>query len=78
MFKLVIDKSPEVIRKHFFAKHDGPYHERQRSCSCVHSVNGVFNGTKSIRFLGPDISNVTPDEMKHLENRGDFKIAIKE
>lgn len=46
-------------------------------CYCVHSANSVFNGTKSIRFLCPDISNVTLNEMKHLENRGDFKIAIK-
>ena len=48
MLKLVIDKSPEVIRKHFFAKHDGPYRERRRSCATVSIQQIVFSTAQKV------------------------------
>ena len=48
MLKLVIDKSSEVIRKHFFAKHDGPYHERRRSCATVSIQQIVFSTAQKV------------------------------
>ena len=49
----------------------------QRSCFHNLSVSTVFSGTESIRFLGPKICELIPNDNKCLENLRDFKIAIK-
>ena len=50
---------------------------RQRSSFLIPSVNTVFRGTESIRFLGPKISHLIPNEIKCPENLNDFKIGMK-
>ena len=44
-----------------------PYNLRRRSQFHIPLVRTVFNGTESIKFLGPKIWELIPDEMKELE-----------
>ena len=50
----------------FQFRNEIPYNLRQRSRFHIPSV--VFSGAESIRYLGPKISELIPDEMKELES----------
>ena len=41
-------------------------------------VNSVINGTESISFLGPEVWEHAPEEVKQKESLNSFKDAIKE
>ena len=43
----------------------------------ISPVRTVFSGTGSIKFLGPTIWELIPDEMKELESLWEFKKAMK-
>ena len=44
----------------------------------ITSVHSVFDGTESIKFLGPKIWEILPYEIKELECSKAFKKAIKQ
>ena len=73
MFKVSKGLCPEIVKGLFQFRND----IRQRSQFHIPPVRTVFSGTESIKFLGPKIWELIPDEMKELESLWEFKRAIK-
>ena len=78
MFKVFSSLSPEIIEGVFRFRGEVLYNLRQRSQFHIPSVHKVFNGSESIKFLGPKIWKVVRDEMKQLESLGEFRKTIKQ
>ena len=77
MFKVSKGLCPQIVEGLFQYRNDIPYKLRQRSQFHIPPVRTVFSGTESIKFLGPKIWELIPDEMKKLESKWEFKRAIK-
>ena len=77
MFEVLKGENPPIVNEIFRIRDETTYELWQRSCSHIPSVNTVFSGTESIQFLGPTIWELTPNDIKCLENLRDFKAAIK-
>ena len=58
----------KIVKGLFQFRNEIPYNLRQRSQFHIPPVRTVFNGTESIKFLGPKIWELIPDEMKELES----------
>ena len=54
------------------------YELRQRSHIQIPQVLSVLSGTESLKFLGPKVWALVPDNMKQLESLGKFRNAIKQ
>ena len=50
---------------------------RQRSQFQISLTNSPFSGSESLRFLGPKIWALVPNEIKELESLRKFRNAIK-
>ena len=77
MFKVLNGENPQIVNETFRIRDETSHKLPQRSCFHIPSVNTVFSGTESIRFLGPKIWELIPNDIKCLENLRDFKTAIK-
>ena len=77
MLKVSKGLCPEIVKRLFQFKNKIPYNLRQRSQIYILPVRTVFSGTQSIKFLGPKIWELIPDEIKELESLWEFKRAIK-
>ena len=77
MFNVFNGENPQIVTETFRISNEASYELRQGSCFHISSVNTVFIGTESIRFLGPKIWELIPNDIKCLENLRDFKTAIK-
>ena len=77
MFKVSEGLCPEIVKGLFQFRYDKPCNLRQRSQFHIPPVRTVFSGTESIKYLGPKIWELIPDEMKELESLWEFKRAIK-
>ena len=55
-----------------------PYELRHRPQFQIPWVHSVFSGTECLKFLGPKIWALVPNEMKQLESLGKFRNAIKQ
>ena len=77
MFNVLNGENPQIVNEIFCIRDETSYELRQRSCFHIPSVNTVFSGTESIRFLGPKIWELIPNNIKCLENLKGFKTAIK-
>ena len=77
MFKVSKGLCPEIVKRLFQFRNDIPYNLRQSSQFQIPPVRTVFSGTESIKYLGPKIWELIPDEMKELESLWEFKRAIK-
>ena len=78
MFKVSRGLSPEIVNELFQFREQIPYELRQRSQFQIPWVHSVFSGTESLKFLGPKVWALVPDEMKQLEILGKFRNAIKQ
>ena len=58
MFKVLNGENPQIVNEIFRISDETSYELRQRSCFHIPSVNTVFSGTESIRFLGPKTGNL--------------------
>ena len=77
MFKVSKGLCPEIVKGLFQFRNDVPYNLRQRSQFHIPPVRIDFSGTESIKYLGPKIWELIPDEMKELESLWELKRAIK-
>ena len=77
MFKVSKALCPEIVKGLFQFSNEISYNLRQRSQFHIPPVRTVFSGTESIKFLGPKVWELIPDEMKELESLWEFKRAIK-
>ena len=61
----------------FKRRDEQTYDLRKNSQFYRPKVNPVYNGTKSVSFLGPITWDLVPNEVKDKENLPAFKKAIK-
>ena len=66
MFKVSKGLCPEIVEKMFQYRNEIPYNLRQRTQFHIPLVPAVFSGAESIKFLGPKIWKLIPDEMEEL------------
>ena len=78
MFKAYRDLSPDIVSELCQFREKIPYELRQRPQFQIPCVHSVFSGTESLKFLGPKIWALIPNEMKQLESLGKFRNAIKQ
>ena len=78
MFKVSRGLSPEIVKKLFQCREQISYELRQGSQFQIPWVHSVFSGTENVKFLGPKIWALVPNEMKQLESLGKFRNAIKQ
>ena len=64
MFKVSRGLSPELFNKLSQFREQIPYELRQRPQFHTPWVHSVFSGTESLKFLGPKIWALVPNEMK--------------
>ena len=77
MLKVSKGFCPEIVKGLFQFRYDILYNLRQRSQFHIPPARTVFSGTESIKYLGPKIWELIPDEIKELESLWEFKRAIK-
>ena len=77
MFKVFQCENPQILNEIFRIRDETSYELQQRSCFHIPSVITVLSGTDGIRFLGPKIWQLTPNDIKCRESIRDFKTAIK-
>ena len=75
MFKVLNGENPQIVNEIFPIRDETSYELRQRSCFHIPSVNAVFSGTESIRFLGPKSWELIRNDIKCLESLRDFKTS---
>ena len=78
MFKVSRGLSPEIVNELFQFREQIPYELRQKSQFQIHWVHSAFSNTDSLKFLGPKIWALVPNEMKQLKILGKFRNAIKQ
>ena len=65
MFKVSGGLNPEIVNELLFqVTQQIPYELRQRPQFQIPSFHSVFSGTESLKFLGPKIWALVPNEMK--------------
>ena len=77
MFKVSKGLCPEIVKGLFQFRNDIPYNLRHRSKFHIPPLRTAFSGTESIKYLGPKIWELIPDEMKEIESLCEFKGEIK-
>ena len=65
MFKVSRDLCPEIVNELFQFTEQILYELRQRPQFQIPWVHSVFSGTESLKFLGPKIWTLVPNEMKN-------------
>ena len=78
MFKDFRGSSPQIINELFQFRKQIPYELRQKFRFQILWVHSVFSGKESLKFLGPKVWALMPDEIKLLETKGKFRNAIKQ
>ena len=62
--------------KELFAPKTSPYDLRNNSFK-RRRVNSVWHGSESVSYLGPEIWDLVPSEIKESESLNTFKFKIK-
>ena len=78
MFKVSRGLNPEIVNEVFQFRKQIPYELRERSQFQIPWVHSVFSGIESLKFFGPKVWALVPNEMKQLETLGKFRNAIKQ
>ena len=76
MFKVKNNIAPEIM-KNFFAPQRSSYDLRNSNSFKRRRVNSVWHGTESMSYLGPQIWDLVPNEVKESESPNGFKFKIK-
>ena len=77
MFKLLKCENSQNVNETSHIRDQTSYDFRQTSCFHIPSINTFFSGRESIRFLGPKIWELAPNDIRYLGNLRYFKTAIK-
>ena len=77
MFDFSRGVSPEIDTELFQFREPIPYESRRRSQFQLPFFHLVFSGTESLKFLGPKIWALVPNEMKQSESLEKSRNAIK-
>ena len=77
MFKVSRGLSPEIVNELFQFRKQIPYELRTRPQFQIPWVHSGFSGKESLKFAGPEIWALMPNEMKPLESLEKFRNAVK-
>ena len=78
MFKVSRGLNPEIVNELFQFREQLPYDLRQRSQFQIPWVHSIFSGTESLKFLGPKVWTLVPNEMKQLKSLEKLRNAIRQ
>ena len=78
MFNFSRGLSPEIVTELFEFREPIPYELRRMSQFQLPFVHLVSSGTKSLKFFGPKIWALVPNEMKQSESLEKSRNAIKQ
>ena len=78
MFKVSRGLNPETVNELFQFREQTSYKLRQRLQFQIAWVHSLFSGTESLKFLGPKIWALVPNEMKQSESLEKSRNAIKQ
>ena len=78
MFKVSRGLNPETVNELFQFREQISYKLRQRLQFQIAWVHSLFSGTESLKFLGPKIWALVPNEMKQSESLEKSRNAIKQ
>ena len=76
MFKVYRNMSPTIFSE-LFRWRDISYNLRSNSNFLLPNVKSVFHGSDSISYIGPNIWDVVPLELKELTCLSAFKKVLK-
>ena len=76
MFEVYNNVAPAIFTE-IFNKRNPTYQLRHTSHFSIPPVRSVYNGTKSLSFLGPKIQDIVPTELKKVKSLSPFKPGIK-
>ena len=76
MYKVYNDLSPSLV-KSIFPEKKVPYNLRNKNPFKSTNVRTVFHGTETIRFRGPKVWELVPDEIKTSKTLIEFKNKIR-
>ena len=71
---LEVSRGPEIVNELFQFREQTPYKLRKRPQFQIPWVHSVFSGTESLKFFGPKIRALVPNELKQVESLGKLKI----
>ena len=77
MYKIKNDLSTEILSNIFTQRTQNHYSLRNASDFQIPFVRTVYHGTESISYLGPEIWDIVPAEMKNAISLNSFKAQIK-
>ena len=69
--------SPKIMSKVFKLRDTPCYNLRHTLQFSTDPIHSVYNGTESASYLGPEIWEQTPEEIKNKESLDGFKREIK-
>ena len=78
MFKVSRGLNPETVNELFQFREQISYKLRQRLQFQIAWVHSLFSGTESLKFLGPKIWALVPNEMKQSESLEKSRNATKQ
>ena len=76
IYKVINNLSPQIMHE-IFQMREPKYELRNNNHLNLCMPKSVRYGTESLRFLGPKIWQIVPNELKEIDNLCDFKIKIK-
>ena len=77
MYKVTKEFSPNVFANTFTPRNQPNYNVRHITCFKIPLVSSVYDGTESIAFLDPKVSELVPEDVKQKESLNVFKDTIK-
>ena len=76
MYKAKNNLSPPIIRE-IFQVNSGSYSLRNTNYFKLTRLNTVHNGVESVKYLGPKIWSILPQELQQSKSLSSFKEGIK-
>ena len=78
MFDFSRGLTPEIVNELFQFREPIPHELRRKSQFQLPFIHLVFSGTENLKFLGPKIWALVPNEMKESESLEKSRNAIKQ
>ena len=76
MYKVIHNLSPTLMCT-IFPQRYNPYTFRKNNSFQSFDVKGVFNGTETLSFRGPNTWSIIPEKIKRSASLNEFKGKIK-
>ena len=77
MYKAANDMSPDIMNEVFKLRNTPHYNLRHTSLFYTDPIHSVYDGTESASYLGPNIWEQIPAEIKNKDPRNGLKKEIK-